>query len=179
MKSCPYCGKENPDDATVCAIDQKPLDPEMPLPSPKSSRADVLAHLAARPFAVKFAVGALAFGGALDFVQDIARYQSRLFRYPNFQYPDSFYLSTVYTYGIVALFLYLIYRGKNWARWVVLCSIIFGTIAAPFIFIGRLPWSFYFHSLINLIAIIALIQRSSNEWYRGSKKILSQPAAAT
>ena len=25
MKTCPYCGKEYPDDATVCAVDQTPL----------------------------------------------------------------------------------------------------------------------------------------------------------
>lgn len=31
MKACPYCGKEYPDDATVCAIDQERLDPP---PSP-------------------------------------------------------------------------------------------------------------------------------------------------
>jgi hypothetical protein len=26
MKTCPYCGKENPDDAKVCVVDQTPLD---------------------------------------------------------------------------------------------------------------------------------------------------------
>ena len=26
MKKCPYCGKEHPDDAEVCVIDQTPLD---------------------------------------------------------------------------------------------------------------------------------------------------------
>jgi hypothetical protein len=33
MKTCPYCGKEYPDDAVVCAIDQTPLSPaRSPLP---------------------------------------------------------------------------------------------------------------------------------------------------
>ena len=30
MKTCPYCGKEFPDDAAVCAIDQTPLIPPRP-----------------------------------------------------------------------------------------------------------------------------------------------------
>lgn len=30
MKKCPYCGKEYPDDATVCAIDQEPLQSDTP-----------------------------------------------------------------------------------------------------------------------------------------------------
>ena len=25
MKKCPYCGKEYPDDATICAVNQQPL----------------------------------------------------------------------------------------------------------------------------------------------------------
>jgi hypothetical protein len=34
MKTCPYCGKEYPDDAVVCAIDQTPLTPaRSPLPN--------------------------------------------------------------------------------------------------------------------------------------------------
>jgi uncharacterized RDD family membrane protein YckC len=30
MKKCPHCGKEYPDDATICFIDETPLDPEPP-----------------------------------------------------------------------------------------------------------------------------------------------------
>lgn len=37
MKECPYCGKEYPDDAVVCAIDRQALDPPaaQPEPAPK------------------------------------------------------------------------------------------------------------------------------------------------
>ncbi len=30
MKKCPYCGKEYPDEASVCAIDQEPLGSDSP-----------------------------------------------------------------------------------------------------------------------------------------------------
>ncbi len=30
MKKCPYCGKEYPDDATICAVDQQPLQEVRP-----------------------------------------------------------------------------------------------------------------------------------------------------
>jgi hypothetical protein len=33
MKKCSYCGKEYPDDATVCAIDGQPLEPIVPPPT--------------------------------------------------------------------------------------------------------------------------------------------------
>ena len=33
MKTCPYCGKEYPDDAGVCVLDQSPLTPAKPKPA--------------------------------------------------------------------------------------------------------------------------------------------------
>ena len=33
MKKCTYCGKEYPDEAEVCAIDQEPLESDAPVPS--------------------------------------------------------------------------------------------------------------------------------------------------
>jgi uncharacterized RDD family membrane protein YckC len=35
MKKCTYCGKDYPDKAMVCAIDQEPLPSDTPNPSPK------------------------------------------------------------------------------------------------------------------------------------------------
>ena len=29
MKTCPYCGREYPDDISVCAVNQTPLEPEV------------------------------------------------------------------------------------------------------------------------------------------------------
>ena len=34
MKKCPYCGKEYPDNATVCAIDREPLESDGSVPTP-------------------------------------------------------------------------------------------------------------------------------------------------
>jgi hypothetical protein len=33
MKKCTYCGKEYPEDAVVCAIDQEPLQSDSPAPA--------------------------------------------------------------------------------------------------------------------------------------------------
>jgi hypothetical protein len=39
MKKCAYCGKEYPDDATICAIDQTPLTPDGQPPAPVAAAA--------------------------------------------------------------------------------------------------------------------------------------------
>lgn len=180
MKICPYCGKENPDDATVCSLDRTHLDPDVPVESQReASRAKTVVDLAARPFTVTFAVQLLAADTIFGLALDMSSYLFRTHHYyPNFHIPISFYLQTAYTNGIVALFIFLIYRGKNWARWVASCVIVLATIVAPFMQVGHLPWVFYFNTSICLTAVVALFQRSSNEWYKGSKKILSEPAAA-
>jgi len=44
MKKCTWCGKEYPEDAVVCAIDQQPLESDAPAPAAPSpeSESDVL-----------------------------------------------------------------------------------------------------------------------------------------
>jgi membrane protease YdiL (CAAX protease family) len=39
MKSCPYCGKEYPDEATICLIDREPLRDKNPQPSTSDEQA--------------------------------------------------------------------------------------------------------------------------------------------
>ncbi len=173
MKTCPYCGTEYPDDATVCSIDRQSLDPEV---SRKPSRAEFLAHMAARPFEVKFGANLLVCSLIFSFVQTLVGHQWYLYHHHDSR-SSSFYFLIIWIYSISSLILYCIYRGRNWARWLLLCSLIWG-IVAPFILIGLFHWDYYFKWLIDAIAVVALFQRPSNEWYKGSKKILSDPAPA-
>jgi hypothetical protein len=175
MKICPYCGKENPDEATVCSVDRTRLGPDVPEEFPRPKSASIVVDLAARPFTVVFAVQLLAADMVFGLVQQIMVYHRYFHRFPNFHYPG-YYLPTAGIYGFWALFIYLIYRGKNWARWIASCLIVLGIVATPFAMIGRLGWMFYFNTFLIGVAGIALFQPSSNEWYKGSKKILGEPA---
>jgi hypothetical protein len=45
MKKCTYCGKEYADDATVCAVDEQPLERVgAPIASPSSTVAEPVTH---------------------------------------------------------------------------------------------------------------------------------------
>jgi len=82
------------------------------------------------------------------------------------------------TYVVVALiasvpllFVWFIFRGKNWARWIFLILFAIGLLLSlPSI---RQPHStlnlafFWTQSVLQLVAAIALILRPSNEWFRG------------
>jgi len=182
VKTCPYCGQEYPDDATVCSIDRQSLDPKTPTkPSPAeilAKRAETSAHMAARPFTVTFAVQLLAADMVFILIQDIVRHLWYVHRFPNFHHWINFYFPTTLGCGLWTLFIYFIYRGKNWARWFLSCVIVVWAIAAPFMLIGPLHWDFYFQMLLDGFAVVALFQRESNEWYKGAKKIVSESAPA-
>jgi hypothetical protein len=168
MKKCAYCGQENPDDATVCMIDQQPLAPEDKTPrSSKLSHEDVRAHMAARPRAVKLAVGLLAFSSFLDFVRLTVNYHSYLSRHLDFCF------SMVFTYCFVSLLLYFVFRGKNWARWVLVCMLFLGSFS-PFLSRQQFHWGFYFYMLFDIVVVAALFQRSANEWFAKPKKASGQ-----
>jgi hypothetical protein len=166
MKSCPYCGKEYPDDATVCLIDQQSLVSDAPAGfSPEQFRIDMRAHLAARPPQVKLAVGLLAASLAVDSLRELL--EIAIHRWRPSRYPD-FYFRTVFAFVLSWLFLYLIFRGKNWARWVTLCLIVLGTVS-PFLPRYRVHWEFYFYWVIDVVAVILLFQRPSSQWFTKSK----------
>lgn len=190
MKRCSYCGRENPDDATVCIVDGKPFEPDAPVtvakasrskpPRPKPSREEVLAHLSARPWEVKFAVGLLALDMAFEIISEIIHWWPYR-RYLNSHHPDSICLFIVFVclYGIYWCLFYRIYHGKNRARWLMGCYFVLANISIPFMYRGSLRWDFYLHAVIEFLAIVALFQPSPNNWFKARKKIWNQPAPAT
>lgn len=190
MKTCSYCGRENPDDATVCLVDGKPLGVETPIvvakpsrsmpPRPKPSREEVLAHLAARPWEVNFAVGLLALDLIFEMISEAVHWWP-YHRYLNSHYPDSvcYFIVFVCFYGIYFFLYYRVYHGKNRARWLISCLLVLGSISIPFIYHHRLGSDFYLHAVIEFIAIVALFQPPSNDWFEARKKIWNQPVPPT
>ena len=172
MKRCTYCGKEYPDEVAVCPLDQYPVTQHgNEIALPKKLRPDNREHLALRPSSVKFAVSLLTFSQVLDLALLIYRYQSHGDR------THDFYPLVTFTFGAVAVILYWVFRGKNWARWVVLCGIALGILLGPSMRIGPAHWRTYLFTCIDIVAAIALFLPSANEWYKGVKKV-SPPVVA-
>jgi hypothetical protein len=77
--------------------------------------------------------------------------------------------------------LWFIFRGKNWARWLLVALAFSG-------FCFRLPqliqqfdghsvgWvvAYRWHSLIEAVALVALFLPSSNRWFRGNKDAIAR-----
>lgn len=147
-------------------MDRQPLasDAAPSLP-PKRLLIDMRAHFAARPSQVKIAVGLLGASLAFDSIKVLLRIG--VDRPGPSRYPD-FYFTTAFTYVVTWLLLYFVFRGKNWARWLTLCSIVLG-IVSPFLPHYRVNWWFYLYLLIDIVAIILLFQRPSGEWFTKSK----------
>jgi len=169
MKRCVYCGKEYPDDVTVCPVDQRPVKSESRLvPSldktAKKHRSglEIRSHLAARPAAVKLAVGLLAFSSVMEVIRQLVAY------HPQPSRDLHFIFSAVWATAVSLLILYFVFQGKNWARWLTLCMIILGTIW-PFPSRYLLHFAFYIQVLIDCIAVVALFQRASSDWFKKAK----------
>jgi len=83
------------------------------------------------------------------------------------------YVSFTLIVGVPLLFLWFIYQGKNWARWVFLVVFALGLLSSLASF--HLPKThttitlvlFCIHSVLQLVAAIALLLRPSNDWFRG------------
>jgi hypothetical protein len=176
MKQCSYCGKEYPDDATVCPMDRQPLVSDVePSPSPERLVIDMQAHFAARPLQVKVAAGLLGEGLAFDTIKALLRIAVH---HPSPSLYPAFYFNIAVTYVVTWILLYFVFRGKNWARWLVLCSIVLG-ILSPLFPHYRVNLGFYLYSLLDIVAVFLLFQRPSGEWFTKSKYLSenSQPAS--
>jgi hypothetical protein len=83
------------------------------------------------------------------------------------------YVGFMLIVGVPLLFVWLIYQGKNWARWVFLVMFALGLLFSLRSF--HLPKAhttvtlvlFCIHSVLQLVAAIALLLRPSNDWFRG------------
>ena len=170
MKRCVYCGKEYPDDATVCSLDQQAVTSDgRPLRTPKPPRVDNRAILAARPMAVKLGVGVLA-------VTTVIHSARAFLAYPALPSHDPhFYSSAVFATVAPLAILYLVFRGKNWARWLVVCLLVLGTIL-PIPLHYRMNLSSYVWTVIDYVAAAALFERSSSEWFKTLKIAVKQSA---
>jgi hypothetical protein len=175
MKRCGYCGKEHPDDAVVCAVDQQPFPSNAPLSSaPERVPIDMQAYLAARPRQVKLAVGILALNLAFDFIRifiPIAMYRLSPSRHLHF------YLITVFTFVMSGLLIYFIFLGKNWARWVMLSLMILGS-ASLFLPHNQMNWQSYAYFVIDILVLYLLFQRPSHQWFMKPKFLTENPLPA-
>jgi hypothetical protein len=175
MKICPYCGKENSDEAKVCVIDQQPLAPEpQAIRAPKPSREDVQRHLAARPLEVEFGVGLLAVGMAITFLKDFV---IDIYRFNPFRYPG-FYISLTFAFALYLVLFYFVFRGRNWARWVTVILIALSFLCSPFLFHSHMSLMSCFYLLLDVVAMVALFRRPSNEWFAKAKCIAEPPVPA-
>jgi hypothetical protein len=78
---------------------------------------------------------------------------------------------------ILSVLLCFLFRGHNWARWLVVLDIVVGTtqsLAFPHRY--QLGWYFASTTLINTAAVVALFSRPSNQWFKG-KTVETQTAS--
>jgi len=83
------------------------------------------------------------------------------------------YLVIAVILGVSALMIWLIFRGKNWARWVFIFLFALGLLLSPRS-IQRLQTQSSFDVLVycvqlllQLVAVVALCLRPARQWFRG------------
>ena len=83
---------------------------------------------------------------------------------------------TLFTLAFMAFFIYMIGQGKNWARITFLVLFIIGipfSVLPAIILLVTNPISAMFTagiSILQLIALIFLFQKSSSDWFHSMKK---------
>jgi hypothetical protein len=172
MKKCTYCGTEYPDDALICSIDKQPLQSDVPTPGSEAGAANSAAFInSLRPNSVKLAIGCLTVSFVISLIQELTIIRADL--------------RTRFGYLIIGFFLVLflvlmIYRRKNWARWVYAGFVVIWVwrlishfrFLAEFSIIDRVM--LVVHLALWIAAACFLFVPSSNEWFRLS---LNRPAS--
>ena len=122
---------------------------------------NITTHRGARPLAVKIAVGLLAASCGIDLVLKTIWYHS------HHSDDSDFYVSLAVVFTILSLLLYFLFRGRNWARWVVLFMFIIGIILSLVLHVQRHSGLYFIYLLMNTVAIVALFRSPSSQWFRG------------
>jgi hypothetical protein len=122
---------------------------------------NITTHRGSRPLAVKIAVGFLAASGGTDLVL------RTIWHHSHHSDDSDFYVSLAVVFIILSLLLYFLFRGHNWARWVVLSTLVVGTILSLVPHFQRHSGLYFLYLLMNTVAIVALFRRPSGQWFRG------------
>jgi hypothetical protein len=132
-----------------------------------------------RPMAVKLALILLALDCGVALVIDVVNFQ--------LSYRKPFIEATGMSWAMLGswlmedilffVLLWCVFRGKNWARWVVAVWIVLSEICiSPLVWVRdhqmfstlEAVW-FWVSWLLDIIGVIALFHSSSNRWFREHK----------
>lgn len=121
------------------------------------------AHPNSRPLAVTFAVGLLSLSTAIAII-DMAVTAP-------WNDPLPTCLMFAFIGGVAALFIWFIFQGKNWARWVFLVVFALGLLLSP-LSVQRLQGHpaadvviYWVQLILQLIAATALVLRPARQWF--------------
>jgi peptidoglycan/LPS O-acetylase OafA/YrhL len=115
-----------------------------------------------RPNSVKLAIGCLASSFVISLVQTLVRADFR---------PSGFAFE-MFGFFIALFLVFMIYRRKNWARWILAgCAVVwFASLALHFRFVAELTIVRDFLLVAQLIlwavAVFLLFVPAANDWFR-------------
>ena len=121
---------------------------------------NITAHNGPRPLAVKIAVVLLAASGGTDLLLRTLWHQRNPSKDPDF------YFSLAVVFITMSVFIYFLFRGHNWARWVTLFMVAVGTLLSLSPHYGH-SGLYFFYTLMNAVAVVELFRRPSSQWFRG------------
>jgi hypothetical protein len=172
MKKCSYCGKEAPDDATVCPLDGKPVvDPTAP-PKPTNGPLHNM-RLARdirdeRPKRVQKAMTVLYITLGIGIIRAVIEGSANV----KMAGVGFFIFVTLAVFAVMVFLIAMIGRRKNWARITILILFIIGLLPSiqPLIrsftlspFSGLLGLA---QVVLQIVALAFLFRRESSEWFK-------------
>ena len=145
------------------------------LSSSYAQRMDHTLHRSSRPLAVKLALILLLINLGTAFIQQAIGADWRIADWSN----PLVYVKWGSELLMMAIPLWFIYRGKNWARWLLVVVACAGLcISIPQFIqdfrVHSFPWLLdcLHRNLISAVALIALFLPSSSQWFRGRATVM-------